>query len=90
MKSNILHQAIAKYGRPHQIEKIKEECLELALEIQHMNDLEKNPECSEDKVIMEIADVKIMLAQADIMFDKKKVTDAVAYKLNRLKERLKT
>lgn len=80
----ILHKAITKWGREHQIMKIQEEALELALVINQLNCDTKDPEQMEFNLYDELADMKIMLMQADILFDANRINERVLYKLNKL------
>lgn len=83
----ILYQAIQKYGERVQIAQIAEECLELALELHKLQNRDPKPE-QFDRIIDEIADVNIMIAQANIMFDAGVIQQRIDFKLNRLKERI--
>lgn len=83
----ILYQAIQKYGERGQIAQISEECLELALELHKLQNREPKPE-QFDRIIDKIADVNIMIAQANIMFDASVIQQRIDFKLNRLKERI--
>lgn len=87
MDGKILHKAIEKWGREVQINKIQEELLELALVLNQMNCLTKDILEMEDKLYDELADVKIMMAQADILFDSKRISDRVNFKLNKLNKK---
>lgn len=82
----VLVDAILTFGEDKQVDKILEECTELSLAIikykadrNHVNYL---------RLIDEIADVKIMLAQSEIIFHKNLIDSRVEFKINRLKERL--
>jgi ABC-type Na+ transport system ATPase subunit NatA len=46
----------------------------------------KNPHEMEEKLIDELADMKIMLAQGDLIFDAERINQRVEYKLKKLKE----
>ena len=85
---DILKKAIETYGEKQQIDMIQEEAIELALAIQKLK-RESFKDRETINVIDEIADVKIMLAQAEQIFDAKLINYRVAYKMNRLKKRLK-
>lgn len=83
-----LQRAIDKWGKEAQIDMIEEECLELALAIQK---LKRKRGIVVDKVFNicdEIADCKIMLRQAEKIFDKQLIDERVRFKMNRLKDRL--
>lgn len=76
-------KAVQKYGREHQITKAIEEMAEL------MNELAKSQDkrTTTEKVIDEIADVKIMLKQLEYIYGQFKVEKRFMEKINRL-ERL--
>lgn len=82
---NVLISAIAKWGRNVQVDKIQEEALELALVINQLKCPTKSSSEMIEKLYDEIADVKIMIAQAEILFDSDKIDERVAYKMKRLK-----
>ena len=66
---------------------IQEECLELALAIQKLKRGGYSNEGYTD-VYDEIADVKIMMAQAELLFDVDIINERVEFKMNRLKQRI--
>lgn len=89
----IFQKAIEKWGSDDQIEMIIEECSELILALQKLKrgygeDFAINEELLY-KVCDEVADVKIMTRQADLLFDKKLIDSRVAYKMKRLEDRVK-
>ena len=85
----LLLEAIKCHGESFQKEKIKEECLELALALQRLSASgESCQEAAEKDVIDEIADVTIMMRYCPILFSKDKIEARIAYKLERLKKRL--
>jgi len=89
--NNILKEAIELWGTTAQIDMIIEECLELSLALQKLKRSSKTKAVYDDKiaqVVDEIADVKIMLAQAEQMFPKEDIDKRVKYKMNRLKDRI--
>ena len=67
---------------------IKEECMELALAIQKLGRVRGDKVTKYLAVIDEIADVKIMIEQAQRLFPKNLINERVDFKMNRLKERL--
>ncbi len=77
----ILKKAIAHFGREVQINKIQEEALELSLVLNQMNCPTKNADEMEYKLYDELADVKIMMAQAEILFDADRINTHVQGKL---------
>lgn len=81
----IYEQIINRFGREVQINKIQEEALELALVLNQMNCPTKGDLTEE--LYGELADMKIMMAQAEILFDKNKIDRMVEFKLNRFKEK---
>lgn len=87
---NLLHEAINKWGVEAQLEIIIEECLELAVALQKLK--RKKGDINEKTlaVIDEIADVRIIIEQAMIIFadPSEKIQKRIAFKMNRLKERL--
>jgi len=88
----ILQNAIDKWGADAQIEMIIEECAELILALQK---IKRHHKTKEDKnqayfnVSDEIADVKIMIAQSELLFDKELINSRVEFKMNRLSDKLK-
>lgn len=84
----LLEQAIQQWGVEAQTEMIQEECIELALAIQKLKRRRGDNMQKLEAVIDEIADVKIMIKQAEKIFDKEAIDKRVVFKMNRLKERL--
>lgn len=84
----ILHKAIDAWGANAQIELIEEECLELALALQKLKRKRGSEIEKYNSIIDEIADVKIMIEQAQIIFSQDEINKRVDYKMNRLRERL--
>jgi len=84
MEHRILQDAINKWGEDAQIAMIQEEAIELSLALHKF----RTRGGSIEDVIDELADMKIMLAQAEIMLPKDAVNNRVAYKMKRLKGRL--
>lgn len=89
MKINkgILHKAIEKFGRDTQINKIQEEALELSLILNQRNCPTKDPEQMEASLYDELADMKIMMAQAEILFDADRINERVKFKLDKLQSK---
>lgn len=83
MDKTILNKIINKWGEATQINKIQEELLELALVLNQLKCPTKDIKEMEDKLYDELADVKIMMAQADIIFDEKRINQRVKYKLDK-------
>jgi NTP pyrophosphatase (non-canonical NTP hydrolase) len=84
----ILDKAIETWGIDAQLEMVIEECLELALALQKLKRLRGDMTQKEKNVIDEIADVKIMIKQAEKIFGSEPVNERVDFKMNRLNERL--
>jgi NTP pyrophosphatase (non-canonical NTP hydrolase) len=84
----ILKKAIEKWGKPAQIEMVKEECLELALALQKLNRKRGDIATKVDNIFDEIADVSIMIEQCRILFDEEQIDERINFKMNRLKQRI--
>lgn len=85
----ILFKAIDKFGNDAQCEMIIEECLELALALQKAK--RKRGGTDEEKIkaiVDEIADVKIMIRQAEHLFPASMINERVDFKMKRLQQRL--
>lgn len=87
---SLLNQAIQKWGVEAQMEMVIEECLELALALQKLKRKRGNLEEKTKAVVDEIADVRIIIEQAIIMFSDptNEIQQRIDFKMNRLKERL--
>lgn len=85
MDKHILKTAIAKWGVETQTKKLQEECLELALVINQM-ECPTKPDLT-DQFIDELADVKIMMAQAEMIIGSYEIDKRVEYKLKRLADK---
>jgi NTP pyrophosphatase (non-canonical NTP hydrolase) len=90
----LLAEAIAMYGERAQLDMMVEECAELTVAIQkyYRNAFKTGislrlPE-EVPNLIDEIADVYVMLMQLRLMVGPSHVDERVAFKLNRLQERL--
>jgi NTP pyrophosphatase (non-canonical NTP hydrolase) len=81
---DLLLQAIAAWGAETQSEMMIEECLELATVLQH----QKKGKASRAEIIDEIADVKILIRQMELIYLEADISERVAYKMNRLSVRL--
>ncbi len=84
--------AINHFGVDHQLEKCKEELIEL---LSAIHDYQKPTlECSncvgtvEKNIVDEIADVIVMMMQLTIIFDNDRVNERVEFKMNRLNKRI--
>lgn len=87
MDKEILQKAIDKWGRDTQINKIQEEALELALVLNQRNCPTKDIDLMESNLYDELADMKIMMAQAEILFDAGRIDERVQFKLERLQSK---
>jgi len=87
INKDILIAAIDKWGDRAQIAMISEECTELSLILQKTIN-RSNPEKYREQVIDEIADVNIMIAQANIMWNAEEIQDRIDFKMNRLNNRI--
>lgn len=85
MDKEILKKAIDKWGRDTQVNKIQEEALELSLALNQRNCPTKDPEQMESNLYDELADMKIMMAQAEILFDADRINERVKFKLDKLR-----
>jgi len=90
MDKEILHKAIEKWGRDTQINKIQEEALELSLVLNQRNCPTKDIEQMESSLYDELADMKIMMAQAEILFDADRINKRVKFKLEKLQSKYLT
>lgn len=102
-QTEILQEAICKYGFEAQMDMCVEECAEL---IQAINKLKRSkltiyggkiPNCWDAKNILmyhnlcsEVADVKIMIAQMEIMLNPEAIQITIDRKIERLSKRLNT
>jgi len=89
--NKILLEAVRTWGKEAQINMIEEECIELAHAICKLRRKRGDPDKKLDNLIDELADVKLMMMQADIIFEdlKDRIDERMDFKLNRVKERLK-
>ena len=87
MDKEILQKAIDKWGKETQINKIQEEALELALVLNQRKCPTKDIEKMEANLYDELADMKIMMAQAEIIFDADRINKIVKLKLNKLQSK---
>lgn len=88
MNKELLNKIIKKYGKKEQVLQTIEEMSELTKELLKNINRNKN---NEKEIILEIADVQIMIEQLLIMYDvdPEKLQGAIEYKLERMKERIK-
>lgn len=84
----ILQAAIDKWGVDAQKEMLEEECIELALALQKLKRTRGDIGLKIANVIDEIADVKIMIQQAELMFDIDAINERVNFKMSRLTNRI--
>ena len=83
-QKSICKRIIRKWGAPVQINKIQEEALELALVLNQRNCPTKDAEAMEVALYDELADMKIMMMQADLLFDADRIAERVQYKFDRV------
>ena len=91
----VLKQIIAKFGEDQQIEMIIEECSELIQALQKLKRAKTNHAGESDliekrlhEVRSEVADVKIMIGQAVMIFGRNEIDDIIDAKLERIKVKL--
>lgn len=85
MNEEILQKAFDKWGKETQINKLQEEALELALVLNQRNCPTKDEGLMEEKLYDELADMKIMMKQAEMfLFDKDRIDRQVDLKLAKL------
>lgn len=84
----IYEKAIIKWGQSSQIWKIQEECLELSLAISNMNCETKDKMLAKENFISEVADVCIMMKQAELIIGKHILDAQIHNKLQKLKKHL--
>lgn len=83
----IIKDIVNKYSKEEQVMQTIEEMAELTVELN--KNINRNKE-NETEIILEIADVEIMLAQLILIYDidPDKLQGAIEYKLLRQKERM--
>lgn len=84
----IIRRLIKVFGREAAVDKIQEESQELALSLHQF----KCPTKTDKKKLLndiygELADMKIMMRQAEMLFSKKKINKLVNQKLQKKKEK---
>ena len=82
---SLMFRAIKQWGEDLQIALAQEECAELIVAIAHKR---RGRESSTENLIEEIADVKIMVRQLELMFGAEAVEKVVQAKMARLARRL--
>lgn len=88
INEQILKRALEKWGIDAQVKMVREECLELAIEISKFYDRDGSQE-RHDKILDEMADVIIMLRQMEINSEwKDKIQARIDFKMKRLEGRL--
>lgn len=83
----VLLRIIENWGRETQINKIQEEALELSLALNQIKCPTKDPEQMKDNLYDELADMKIMMAQAEILFDAERINERVKFKLDKVQRK---
>tara|TARA_B100000953_G_scaffold290249_1_gene275107 strand:+ start:16842 stop:17129 length:288 start_codon:yes stop_codon:yes gene_type:complete len=85
---NIIKKLIKKFGREASVDKIQEECQELALALHQLKCVTKTDKKKRlDDVYGELADVKIAMRKAEMLFSKKRINRAVNQKLQKKKRK---
>lgn len=93
-EQEILNKAVVTYGEENQIDMAIEECSELIQALCKYKRTLKNPYTKEqldscmNNIYGEIADVKIMMKQLNIIFNSEEIQFAEIFKMTRLKQRL--
>jgi NTP pyrophosphatase (non-canonical NTP hydrolase) len=82
---NVLIKAVDSWGIDAQLMMAQEECAELIQAISKF--FRKKPQATE-MVIEELADVKIMIAQLELLFDTDEIKKMIEIKIDRLAKRL--
>jgi hypothetical protein len=85
----LLKKAIELWGEKAQREMVIEEALELGLALMKLR-RSGDPEKRMADVIDEVADMKIMVAQAELLFDLEAINTRVEFKMNRLKKKIES
>lgn len=85
----LLQRAIDLWGEKAQREMIIEEALELGLALMKLR-RSGDPEKRMEAVIDEVADMKIMVAQAELLFDQDAINERIKFKLERLEKKVDT
>lgn len=88
-QADILKSAVAEFGESKQLDMLQEECLELALAISKVRRRGGIDIAEMDGFFEELADVKIMLFQMDLIFGGHLTDSWIEHKINRLEARLK-
>lgn len=83
--SDLMRRAITTWGRNAQFDMAVEEAAELIVAIRHY---QRGRDTEQDHLCAEVADMKIMVAQLEMMVDRSKVWNAIEAKQKRLKTRL--
>lgn len=85
---NIYKQALEKWGVESQLRKIQEEAMELALSVNNIFCETKDYEKEYQNFITEVADVAIMLKQAELIIGKERLDLEICHKLEKLQKYL--
>ena len=93
MNRTIYEEALDVWGEDSQIEQLIEECSEIILALQKLKrnrrfNLTDEREQRIEDVLEEIADVKIMIRQIELIFSPESVAKYEQIKLDRLRKRL--
>lgn len=83
----LMLRAIGTYGKNSQWSMVQEECAELGLEIHKYLNRDKS-DARMVKILDELADMNIMIAQANAMVDFDRLQERIDFKQERLRNRL--
>jgi NTP pyrophosphatase (non-canonical NTP hydrolase) len=84
---DVLRQAVNTWGMKSQIQMAQEECAELIVALSHY---QRNPtDATFCDVVNELADVKIMVAQMELLFGQTEVAIKIGEKMAGLQEKLR-
>jgi predicted molibdopterin-dependent oxidoreductase YjgC len=79
---NTIKNLIKVQGKEQSIDKIQEEAMELSLEMHQYKCPTKNKKKRLERVYLELADMKIQMRKAEMLFSKKKINRLVNKKLD--------
>ena len=85
-----LKQAINKFGKLNQIDKLQEEAQELALALHQFKCPTKNKKQALKNIYSELADMTIMISYVSLLFNSKKINKEIKRKMKKLRILIKT
>ena len=83
----VYQRILDHFGKDMQVDKIQEECMELALALHQLKCPTKNRVQMIENIYKELADVKIMMVQAELIFDPDRINKYVDEKLKRCQDK---